>query len=207
MTTAFLCGDFFVDYWDYLGWPDPWAAQEFSQRQRFMAARAGCGTYTPGLFLQGHEFKNWRRTRNAQQLDDANVTQIPVGNPVGRLTFKGSLQNGKAETIFTFQYFPGIDEDQDLELHAACCTGDTSTKVPRGENHGATLGEGFIARSAIHREKLRKVSGAHGQTGSVFEFKTSNLKPSKECLFVMAWVVAVDGSRYLQGAGCRIQPA
>ena len=27
---------FHVDYWDYLGWKDPYARKEFSQRQRFI---------------------------------------------------------------------------------------------------------------------------------------------------------------------------
>src|SRR5580693_7997010 len=41
---------FHVDYWDYLGWRDPWAKSEFSNRQRAYAARwHSQSVYTPGF--------------------------------------------------------------------------------------------------------------------------------------------------------------
>src|SRR6059036_4275966 len=41
---------FHVDYWDYLGWRDPWAAQEFSDRQRAYAQSwRSRRIYTPGF--------------------------------------------------------------------------------------------------------------------------------------------------------------
>src|SRR5471032_2832661 len=43
-----------VDYWDYIGWKDPYARQLHSARQRRMAqlARAAM-VYTPQVLLQG----------------------------------------------------------------------------------------------------------------------------------------------------------
>ena len=43
-----------VDYWDYIGWKDPYARQAHSARQRKMAklARAAM-VYTPQVLLQG----------------------------------------------------------------------------------------------------------------------------------------------------------
>jgi len=50
-----------VDYWDYIGWKDPYAQQRFSNRQRKMAqlARAAI-VYTPQVLLQGRDFRDWR---------------------------------------------------------------------------------------------------------------------------------------------------
>src|SRR5574341_2194552 len=42
-----------VDYWDYLGWKDPWAKREFSERQRRLAKLKRLTViYTPQILLQ-----------------------------------------------------------------------------------------------------------------------------------------------------------
>src|SRR3954469_25856231 len=47
-----------VDYWDYIGWKDPYAHAAHSARQRKMArlARAAM-VYTPQVLLQGRDFR------------------------------------------------------------------------------------------------------------------------------------------------------
>lgn len=53
---------FHVDYWDYLGWPDRFAAASFSNRQREYALQGAVSTvYTPGLIYNGSEWRDWRR--------------------------------------------------------------------------------------------------------------------------------------------------
>ena len=43
-----------VDYWDYLGWRDPFAIPATTQRQRDYARRLGVGyVYTPQMVIQG----------------------------------------------------------------------------------------------------------------------------------------------------------
>src|SRR6185295_16953491 len=50
-----------VDYWDYIGWKDPYARQAFSARQRKMASLArAAAIYTPQVMLQGQDFRDWR---------------------------------------------------------------------------------------------------------------------------------------------------
>src|SRR5260221_12764371 len=49
-----------IDYWDYIGWKEPFAKGEFSVRQRKLAQlkRPVIG-YTPQVVLQGREFPRW----------------------------------------------------------------------------------------------------------------------------------------------------
>lgn len=52
---------FHVDYWDSLGWPDPYAAPRHTARQRELAARSRSPVvYTPEVALDGREWRGWR---------------------------------------------------------------------------------------------------------------------------------------------------
>lgn len=47
-----------VDYWNYLGWKDPFAQARFTERQRFVNNRIRNRTiYTPQLMLDGKDYR------------------------------------------------------------------------------------------------------------------------------------------------------
>src|SRR5581483_8429927 len=49
-----------VDYWDYIGWKDPYAKREFSQRQRRLSQlQRASFVYTPQVLVQGRDFPAW----------------------------------------------------------------------------------------------------------------------------------------------------
>jgi len=49
-----------VDYWDYIGWKDPYAKREFSQRQRKLSQLQRMAlVYTPQVLLQGRDYPRW----------------------------------------------------------------------------------------------------------------------------------------------------
>ena len=67
---------FHVGYWDYIGWEDRFAKQEYTQRQRRYAAEYGERTvYTPGMRLDGNEWRDWLRIGN--RLPEATQPQEP----------------------------------------------------------------------------------------------------------------------------------
>jgi len=47
--------DFEVDYWDNLGWKDPYSALQYTHRQQDYAQRLSGGTYTPEMIINGRE--------------------------------------------------------------------------------------------------------------------------------------------------------
>src|SRR5215471_9400646 len=56
----FVPAAFHVDYWDYLGWRDPFGAAAYSDRQRAYAAEwKSRSVYTPGFVLDGKEWRGW----------------------------------------------------------------------------------------------------------------------------------------------------
>src|SRR5262252_2023521 len=62
---------FHVDYWDYLGWRDPFGAAAYSDRQRTYAAEwKSRSIYTPGFVLDGKEFRGWFKPDKLPQASD-----------------------------------------------------------------------------------------------------------------------------------------
>src|SRR5689334_18800483 len=50
---------FHVDYWDRLGWRDPFASKEWTARQyAYSAGWKSESVYTPGFVLDGREWRN-----------------------------------------------------------------------------------------------------------------------------------------------------
>src|SRR3954469_8448481 len=66
-----------VDYWDYIGWKDPYAKQQFSGRQRKLTQQQRLAfVYTPQVMLQGKDFRDWRGGGFAQAL--ARINAVPA---------------------------------------------------------------------------------------------------------------------------------
>src|SRR5882724_9692041 len=58
---------FHVDYWDYLGWRDPWSSKTFTDRQHAYArAWRSDSVYTPGFVLNGKEWRTWSRSQSVR---------------------------------------------------------------------------------------------------------------------------------------------
>ena len=61
-----------VNYWDYLGWKDPFASQDYTLRQRKYARQLGSGVYTPQLVVNGRaEFVGSDRPKVTRSINNA----------------------------------------------------------------------------------------------------------------------------------------
>src|SRR5271169_3993333 len=70
-----------VDYWNDIGWKDPFSSHEYSERQSAYAAQFGRGSiYTPQMVVDGHiEFVGSDERRATQEIENATkVRKIPV---------------------------------------------------------------------------------------------------------------------------------
>lgn len=51
---------FHVDYWDHLGWKDPYARAAYAQRQRLRQVSSGARfVYTPQVVVDGRDWRGW----------------------------------------------------------------------------------------------------------------------------------------------------
>ena len=132
---------FHVDYWNRLGWRDPFAAKEWTARQyQYSVNWKSESVYTPGFVLDGREWL------------DRNVPTSSSEKP-GAL--KLTIANGKVVAEFV----PIDGARKDVDLHVATLGFGLATKVTAGENNGRSLRQDFVVLSLVNE----KMSGGQSE--------------------------------------------
>lgn len=120
---------FHVDYWDYLGWKDPYATLKNSQRQRMYQLHGHSkAVYTPGFMLAGQEWTDWFRTRTLPELSSESAGQLKV-----------DISNATLHARFL-----RANDSRGLMLNVALLGFDIVTEVKHGENKGMSLPQDFV---------------------------------------------------------------
>jgi len=130
-----------VDYWDYIGWKDPYAKREFSQRQRSLSRLQRMAlVYTPQVLLQGRDFRQWGSPAFAREVERINAR--PAAARI-RLAIEGI---GKG-VISVHAQAEVLDPAQarDAALFVAAYENRLSSNVTAGENRGETLQHDYVA--------------------------------------------------------------
>jgi hypothetical protein len=129
-----------VDYWDYIGWKDPYARQAHSARQRKMASLArAAAIYTPQVMLQGRDFRNWR----AGAFEEA-VAQINARPARARIALSLDTQSKDAFAVeVAAELLAGV-VPADMGLYLAAYENKLVSEVKAGENRGKTLPHDYV---------------------------------------------------------------
>jgi hypothetical protein len=132
-----------VDYWNYLGWSDPYSSPQFSARQQKYAARLGTSVYTPQLVLDGHLQATCsdRQEVTAAIARAVRESKLPLSVRVVR-TENGANVHGDADAA-----------GKSADLYIAIAADHMSSHVLRGENGGKTLTHVAVTRSIIKAGK------------------------------------------------------
>jgi hypothetical protein len=140
---------FHVDYWDDLGWADPYASAAWTARQQEYASALGDRVYTPELIVAG-----------GAGVVGSQVTSVAraIANapPQRRIVAKAVWGAGELVVEAT--------APSNASVYVAVYEDGTSNAVPRGENSGETLANDRVVRrlelvagpgkTASHRVKL-----------------------------------------------------
>jgi hypothetical protein len=128
---------FHVDYWDRLGWRDPWGDPEHARRQSRYAGPLQ-PRYTPQMVVNGGEsFVGSDRAR-AERSIAAALARRAAGTLRVRVA---AAENGHVRVRWEATAAP-----QDAELHAALIERGLESRVGRGENAGRTLTHDNVVR-------------------------------------------------------------
>jgi hypothetical protein len=122
---------FHVDYWDDLGWADPFGRPAFANRQRAYAAALGDGAYTPQMIVNGRLALAGADAAKARRAVRAALIR-PAPVRIGRLEARSSGGNVHVTCA-------AAGPPAGTLLRLALALPDTAVPVPRGENSGRTL--------------------------------------------------------------------
>jgi len=119
---------FHVDYWDRLGWKDPFSSPLYSRRQEeYSTALKLDSNYTPQMIVDGRaEFVGSNGSRATDEILKATV-------------------NAKAEVVIVVEgdkakvRVDSVPNHTDSTVFAAIAEDGISSRVERGENSGMTL--------------------------------------------------------------------
>jgi len=137
-----------VDYWDQLGWRDPFSSREWTERQENYAASFGNGNvYTPQMVVDGRlEFVGSREGEARRVIEEqarkpkASVSVALANSSDGKERF--NVQVGKLTDSRT---------DDTPEVWFAITETGLHSEVTRGENAGEHLHHAAVVRT------LRKI--------------------------------------------------
>ena len=120
---------FHVDYWDSLGWKDPFASADHSRLQyRYKEEGRLSSVYTPGMLVDGKEWRGWVRG----------------GEPLFQKVDAGRLTLALRGRRLTAGYDRPATGPRGDRLSVAVLAFDLNTSVERGENRGRTLAQEFV---------------------------------------------------------------
>ena len=127
-----------VDYWDYIGWKDPYAKREFSLRQRKLTQLQRMAfVYTPQVMLQGRDFRAWGGKAFDQALGRINAQPARANL---KLTLIGADKNGlEVEAVADRVHASG-----DAALYLAAYRSGLESRVSAGENRGRLLSHDYV---------------------------------------------------------------
>ncbi|MBC9072053.1 DUF1223 domain-containing protein [Thauera sp. CAU 1555] len=137
-----------VDYWDYIGWQDPYAQAQFTARQRRLGQLSGSRTiYTPEVFVGMRELRGWHNGSTfARQIQAVNAQPARAAIALAMRPLDG--REVELEARFAL---PAGQQGGALQGVLVLYEDKLVSDVRRGENAGVTLGHDRVVRRWLPR--------------------------------------------------------
>lgn len=136
-----------VDYWNYIGWRDPFSSHQFSERQQAYAqAFAHDGIYTPQMVVDGEtEFVGSNLNKAREAIARAAMhpkAAIELTRPAS------AAKDSEPQTSLHVRVtdLPPLSSTETIDLWLAITESNLSSQVARGENAGRKLAHGSVVR-------------------------------------------------------------
>ncbi len=171
---------FHVDYWNRIGWTDPFSSRQWSDRQnRYAAVRRSSQVYTPQLLLNGGAQvvgNNERLVRDelsrqlkAPRSGSISIDNVAAGESIVSMDLTASLRGTASSSA---------------DVYVVIVENGVTTAVKSGENVGRRLVNDHIVRSLTRSFAVKSGSAAGKHTVNV------NLDPTwrREGLGIVAFI-------------------
>jgi len=145
---------FHVDFWNHLGWSDPFSSAEWTRRQEAYGRRFASELFTPEAVVAGAQavLGSDERALRAAIAAAAERPAVQVA-----LEVEPSADSLRARIELQV---PAELQGRKLDLLLAVVESGLSTAVGRGENAGRLLSEDFVVRSLSRAGRLGPRTGA-----------------------------------------------
>jgi hypothetical protein len=171
---------FHVDYWDHLGWRDPFASKTWTERQANYSARWKTeSVYTPAFVLDGAIWRN---------------TAIPPAATETPGVLKIALKGDRVTASFT----PAASSARHYEIHLARLGFGLGGQVTAGENSGRKLMHDFVVLGLANE-------GLKAGTKELRLPAASALQPANSPSAIAAWVTQAGQLEPIQAVGGWLQ--
>ena len=160
---------FHVDYWDRLGWKDPFSSKQFTDRQRSYDRVLQSQTYTPQLVINGRQdVVGGNRGRIQQAIQ--TIQKQPVSAFIG---VDGSVARTANQVTVNYE----LSAAGPYRVNVALVQKEAHTNVQNGENGGRTLVNTNVVRQF-------KTVDETGTSGSVILPSPANLPADQTAVLV-----------------------
>jgi hypothetical protein len=134
-----------VDYWDYIGWKDPYARAAHSARQHKMAklARAAM-VYTPQVLLQGQDFRHWQDGAIPGGAFSQAVSKINAQPAKARISLTLAVPRKDAFEVEAAAELFGASPVPEIALFLGAYENKLLSEVKAGENRGKSLPHDYV---------------------------------------------------------------
>lgn len=134
---------FHVDYWNHLGWNDPYAQARFSERQRLAGTRNQARfVYTPQLLLNGRDYR-----RGVVRDDFAEkIAAINRDKPRAAIMLKHAPPANGSLAVSAKVTLGGMAERSLAQTYLVLYENNLANHVGAGENRGKKLRHDFVVR-------------------------------------------------------------
>src|ERR1700687_1041794 len=143
-----------VDYWNHIGWKDPYSARFYSDRQGTYARRLGLNdVYTPQMVVDGTSQFTGSDAALANKAFATALTKpkIPV-----RLS---SISLGATNVLLAHLETGALQESfglRDADVYVSVALNRAESQVSGGENSGRKLSHTAVVKSIVKVGRLRK---------------------------------------------------
>lgn len=134
-----------VDYWNYIGWRDPYSSAQYTARQREVGQRNRLRSiYTPQMVFNGRDYRGWRG-------GDIHRQVIAVNNQPAAATIqlKWSELGEGTQSSLSIKLRAELSADQapaQPVVHIALFENHLVSHVDAGENDGRSLKHDYVVR-------------------------------------------------------------
>jgi hypothetical protein len=182
-----------VDYWNRLGWTDPFSSALFSKRQNYYADFfKHDSVYTPQIIVNGiRELRGKDGTKPIEEAANGSTGSIKL-----------SIENVRENTVsigVTIANLPPISTGDRAVVSLAVTEDDLDSNVLRGENSGRKLKHMAVVRS------LRAIGEASGERTGLSADVALETNWKRDDLGLVAFVQETNGRRVLASARIRLK--